>query len=103
MSISPTHTIDTPEDLLAYAKVYCQSGSTGAGPVEVNFPAAIITLIDAYCHDVSSFENLDSIRKEAECGLLQLGFLNAGVNPLSTFIMAAYAEGWRYRGGFKKE
>ena len=98
MSLSPTRNIETASELLAYAKDYCQSGSTGGGPVENNFSSTLVMVAEVAQHGGGTVD-AETVLEHAECGVLQIAFLNRGVNPLSVFITDAYENGWRYRNG----
>ena len=78
----------------------------GIRAIEVNFPATIIMATDAAKPGPGDAVTPESVlaliamaQRQAEQSLLQLAFLNDGVNPPSTFITQAYEAGWRYRDG----
>jgi hypothetical protein len=102
----------TVENLLAMAALVAYKTPA----IENNFHSTVLTLVGMW-REGTRREDKDSvvnwsemhadkvmprIEESAECGLMQLGFLERGLNVPSTFIMKAYRDGWRYKGGFYK-
>ncbi|MES2200727.1 MAG: hypothetical protein V4498_00585 [candidate division FCPU426 bacterium] len=89
----------TPMQLLAEAISMARKPGE---PIEHNCPAGIITQVD-FAQGRSLTH--DAILAYGEQGMLQIAFLNHGINAPYDFIIQAWQEGWRYRAdkGFFKE
>ncbi len=83
------------------------SEKTAPQAIELNFPAAIIQIVDGALHHgpTETLEQeaarhrraLANCALSAEMGMLQLGLLNEDINPGSSFISIVISLGWRYR------
>lgn len=83
----------TPQALTEEAKAH-----SSKGPSEFNFPAEIIMFLD-FQQGQRGRDYSKEIRHSAEEALLQLYFINLGLNPSSVFVMDAHRSGWRILKG----
>lgn len=95
-------TCENADELVEAAKAWQRTAPRTA---EFNFPATAIMAVQMAL-DASRSINLVTLTRalrdcetSSESGMLQLAFLNMGINPGASFITVATADGWRYRIG----